>query len=280
MSPRTALVLGSGGITGIAWQLGILAGLAEAGIDLTGADRVIGTSAGSVVGVQITSGTPIADLYAEQLAPPDAELGGRLSRLALLKMVPPYVLPGDDRTKLARVGKLAMKAHEPGSIDREGIIRSRMDIEDWPARDLQITAVEAETGEFTVFTRDSGVDVVSAVAASCAVPTVWPPVAIEGRHYIDGGMRSTANVDLAAGAERVVVLAPLPQAISKKTSIRAQLDLVAPSEWTVITPDPEALAAFGRNLLDPAKRADAARAGMRQSAGLVDEVRHVWEEPG
>lgn len=272
----TALVLGGGGITGIAWELGILAGLAEAGIDLTDADRVIGTSAGSVVGVQITSGTPIADLYDGQLEPPDAELGGRLSRLALLKMVPPYILPGDGRTKLARVGRLALKSHEPGSVDREGVIRSRIHTEDWPDRDLQIAAVEAETGEFTVFTRDSGVDVAKAVAASCAVPTVWPPVAIDGRHYIDGGMRSTANVDLAAGAERVIVLAPLPQALSKKTSIRAQLEKIAPCEWSVITPDPEALAAFGKNLLDPAKRADAARAGLRQSAGLVDEVRHVW----
>lgn len=276
MTPRTALVLGGGGITGIAWELGILAGLAEAGIDLTDADRVIGTSAGSVVGVQITSGTPIAELYEEQLAPPDAELGGRLSRLALLKMVPPYVLPGDGRTKLARVGKMALKAHQPGSVDREGIIRSRINTEDWPDRDLRITAVEAESGEFTVFTRDSGVDVVRAVAASCAVPTVWPPVAIDGKHYIDGGMRSSANVDLAVGAERVIVLAPLPQALSKATSIRAQLEKVTPREWTVITPDPEALAAFGKNLLDPAKRADAARSGLRQSADLVDEVRHVW----
>ncbi|PUA81570.1 patatin-like phospholipase family protein [Nocardioides currus] len=276
MSPRTALVLGGGGITGIAWEVGILAGLAAEGVDLTGADRIIGTSAGSVVGVQVTSGTPIADLYDEQLSPPDAELGGRLSRLALIKMVPPFVLPGDGNTKRARIGKLAMKAHEPGSVDREGVIRSRIDTEEWPDRDLQITAVEAETGAFTVFTPDSGVDIVSAVAASCAVPTVWPPVAIDGRHYIDGGMRSTANVDLAAGAERVIVLAPLPQAFSKATSIRAQLEKVAAREWSVITPDAEALAAFGNNLLDPAKRADAARAGLRQAAGLVAEVRHIW----
>lgn len=272
----TALVLGGGGITGIAWELGILAGLAQAGIDLTDADRVIGTSAGSVVGVQITSGATITELYDEQLSPPDTELGGRLSRLALLKMVPPFVLPGDGRTKLARVGKLALQAHAPGSVDREGVIRSRIQTDDWPDRDLRITAVEAETGEFTVFTRESGVDVVGAVAASCAVPTVWPPVAIDGRHYIDGGMRSTANVDLAAGAERVIVLAPLPKALSKRTSIRAQLEKVAPRRWSVITPDPEALAAFGKNLLDPAKRADAARAGRRQSADLVDEVRQVW----
>ncbi|UUZ57723.1 hypothetical protein LP418_14930 [Nocardioides sp. B-3] len=148
----TALVPGGGGITGIAWELGIPAGLAEAGIDLTDADRVIGTSAGSVVGVQITSGTAIADLYATQLAPPDAEIGGRLSRLALLKMVPPYVLPGDGRTKLARVGKLALRSHQPGSADREGVIRSRIHTDDWPDRDLRITAVEAESGEFTVFT--------------------------------------------------------------------------------------------------------------------------------
>lgn len=272
----TALVLGGGGITGIAWELGILAGLAEAGVDLTDADRVIGTSAGSVVGVQVAGDTPIADLYADQLAPPDHELGGRLSRLALLKLVPPYLLPGDERTKLARIGALAMKSHAPGSADREGVIRSRIHTQVWPERDLQITAVEAETGRFTVFTPDSGVDVVSAVAASCAVPTVWPPVAINDHHYIDGGMRSAANVDLAAGADRVVVLAPIAQAYSLATSIRAQLERVAPREWTVITPDAEALAAFGKNLLDPAKRADAARAGLRQSAGLVDEMRHVW----
>lgn len=272
----TALVLGGGGITGIAWEIGILTGLAEAGLDLTGADRIIGTSAGSVVGVQITGGAPLSELYAEQLTPPDAEIGGRLSRLALLKLVPPYALPGSGRTKLARVGKLAMRMHPPGTADREGVIRSRINTNVWPERDLQITAVEAETGRFTVFTRDSDVDLVSAVAASCAVPTVWPPVAIGDQHYIDGGMRSAANVDLAAGADRVIVLAPISQSLSKATSIRSQLEKVGARQWSVITPDPEALAAFGKNLLDPAKRAGAARAGLRQSGDLVDEVRHVW----
>ena len=273
---RTALVLGGGGITGIAWELGILAGLAESGIDLTDADVVIGTSAGSVVGAQITTGTPLADLYASQLEPPDAELGGRLSRIAALKLVPPLLLPGSGRTKLARVGRVARAAHAPGSIDREAVIRARLPVHHWPERDLRITAVDAVSGEFTVFTAESGVDVVSAVAASCAVPTVWPPVEIGGRTYMDGGMRSTANVDVARGAERVVVLAPLPRSFSRKTSIRAQLEGLAPREWSVVTPDPEALAAFGKNLLDPEKRGDAAKAGLRQSRGLVDEMRHVW----
>ncbi|HYH33917.1 MAG TPA: patatin-like phospholipase family protein [Nocardioides sp.] len=273
---RTALVLGGGGLTGIAWELGILTGLARAGIDLTDAETVVGTSAGSVVGSQITSGTALEDLYAEQLTPADAELGGRLSRLAVLKMVPPYLLPGTGRDKRRRVGALALKAHEPGSVDREAVIRSRIHVDTWPDRDLRITAVEAETGRFTVFDRDSGVDLVTAVAASCAVPTVWPPVAIDGHHYIDGGMRSTTNLDIVAGAERVVVLAPLPQAFSRATSIRAQLGKVAPREWSVVTPDADALADFGKNLLDPAKRPDGARAGMRQSQDLVAEMTHVW----
>ena len=123
---------------------------------------------------------------------------------------------------------------------------------------------------------DSGVDLVAAVAASCAVPTVWPPVEIGGRTYMDGGMRSTANVDVAEGAERVVVLAPLPRSVSKKTSIRAQLERVGPRAWSVVTPDADALAAFGRNLLDPAKRAVAAEAGLRQARDLVDQVGPVW----
>jgi len=273
---RTALVLGGGGITGIAWEVGVLAGLARAGVDVTDAETIVGTSAGSVVGSQIASGQPLDEAYAEQLAPPDAEIGGRLGRLAALKLVPPYVLPGSGRDKLRRVGQLALRAHPPGSVDREGVIRSRLPAHDWPDRDLRITAVEAETGRFTVFDRDSGVDLVRAVAASCAVPTVWPPVSIDGHHYVDGGMRSTANLDLVAGAERVVVLAPLPRSFSRRTSLRAQLERVGPREWSVITPDAEALADFGRNLLDPAKRADAARAGLRQAGGLVDEVRHVW----
>jgi NTE family protein len=273
---RTALVLGGGGITGIAWELGILAGAARAGVDLTDADIVIGTSAGSVVGAQVTNGTALDDLYAAQLEPPDAELGGRLSRIAALKLAPPFLLPGSGRDKLARVGRVAMAAHAPGSIDREGVIRSRLPVQGWPERDLRVTAVDTQSGELTVFTRDSGVDLVSAVAASCAVPTVWPPVEIDGRFYMDGGMRSTANVDLARGVDRVVVLAPLPRSLSKKTSIRAQLEKVGAKEWSVITPDAEALAAFGKNLLDPAKRKASAEAGLRQSEALVDELRHVW----
>lgn len=275
---RRALVLGGGGITGIAWELGVLTGLAREGVDLTGADVVIGTSAGSFVGAQLRSGLTLEELYDAQLAPPQREIGGRLARTALLRLVPPYVVPGNESTKLRRVGTVALATQPPGSTDREAIIRAGLPSHEWPYdTDLRITAIEAETGRFTVFDRDSGVELAAAVAASCAVPTVWPPVAIDGRHYVDGGMRSTANVDLAAGSDRVVVLAPLPRAFSRRTSIRAQLREVSPKEWSVVVPDAPALADFGKNLLDTARRADAARAGLRQAAGLVEELHHVWQ---
>ena len=273
---RTALVLGGGGITGIAWELGILQGLAEAGLDLTTADVVVGTSAGSVVGAQITAAQPLADVYATQLEPPDHEIGARVARATMARLLPPMLIPGKPSRKLRRIGRLSMRTHPPGGEERIEVIRSRIGLEDWPERDLRITAVEAESGQFVAFNRRSGVDLVDAVAASCAVPLVWPAVTINGRHYVDGGMRSTANADLAHGCDRVVVLAPLPQAFSKHTSIHAQLDRVAPTHRAVLTPDEQALSAIGKNVLNPSKRADAARAGLRQAAEVADKVRRAW----
>ena len=169
-----------------------------------------------------------------------------------------------------------MRAHPPGGSERIEVIRSRIDVEKWPDRDLRVTAVEAENGEFTVFDKDSDVDIVHAVAASCAVPLVWPAVTIDGLHYVDGGMRSTCNADLARGADAVVVIAPLPQAFSKATSIRSQLAATGATRTAVVTPDAEALTAIGKNVLDPSKRADAARTGLRQAAEVVEKVRRAW----
>jgi NTE family protein len=274
---RTALVLGGGGITGIAWELGILKGLADAGVDLTAADLVIGTSAGSVVGAQVRSGRSLEELYATQLEPPDHEIGAEFTRATMIRMVLPMVLPGKPHRKRQRIGKAALRAHPPGGAERIEVIRSRIGVTEWPDADLRVTAVEAESGRSVVFDKTSGVDLVHAVAASCAVPLVWPAVTIDGRHYVDGGMRSTANVDLAQGYDVVVVIAPLPQSFSKATSIRAQLEKTGAARSAVVTPDAQALADIGKNVLDPAKRSDAARSGLRQSAEVLAAVRGAWE---
>jgi NTE family protein len=236
----------------------------------------VGTSAGSVVGAQITTGRTIDDLYKTQLEPADKEIGAKLSRLTLLRMLPPLLLPGSSSKKRSRIGAMSMKAHPPGGEKRVDVIRSRLGVEQWGDRDLKVTAVEAETGRFVVFDKDGEVDIVHAVAASCAVPLVWPAVTIDGKHYVDGGMRSTANVDLAKGADTVIVIAPLPQAFSKATSIKAQLDRTGASHTAVVTPDKEALVGIGKNVLDPAKRADAARAGLKQAGSVLEKVRAAW----
>lgn len=269
-------MLGGGGVTGIAWELGILKGLADTGVDVTGADSVTGTSAGSVVGAQVTGTRSLDEVYATQLAPPDHEIGAKVARTTMFRLVPPMLVPGSEERKLRRIGRMSMRAHPPGGTERLEVIRSRLGDVPWPDCDLRITAVEAETGAFVVFDRTSGVELVLAVAASCAVPLVWPAVAINGRHYLDGGMRSTANVDLARGADVVVVLAPIPQAFSKSTSIKAQLQRTGAARWVVITPDAQATADIGRNLLDPSQRAAAARTGLRQAADEAERVRKVW----
>ena len=275
--PRTALVLGGGGLTGIGWEAGILKGLADLGVDLSAADTVVGTSAGSVVGALLTT-HQVDEVYDEQVRPPSRELGAPdYRRTMMLRLALPALFPGSSRTKRRRIGAAALRAHPAGGHERVEVIRSRIGVEDWPERDLRITTVNAQTGEFVVFTRDSGVDLVHAVAASCAVPLVWPAVLIDDTPYIDGGMRSTTNADVASDATDVVmVLAPLPQAFSRSTRISAQLARVGAARHVVITPDRQSVAAFGSNVLDPSRRPDAAREGLRQAVDVIEQVRAAW----
>jgi len=279
--PRTALVLGGGGITGIAWEIGVLAGLADAGIDLSTADLVVGTSAGSVVGAQLCSGADLEQLYAGQLEPPSgAEQVARLGRGTLARYGLAMLLSRrDDAAFRRRIGALARKAADTGrtppEADRRAAIASRLPDPEWSDRPLVITAVDAGSGEFTRFTRRSGVELVAAVGASCAVPGVYPPVTIDGSRYMDGGMRSPANADLAAACDRIVVIAPLPRGVGPMTSVDAQVTGLV-SRVVVVSPDSASLTAIGKNVLDPAAREPAARAGRAQAASVADRVREVW----
>jgi NTE family protein len=274
---RQALVLGGGGVTGIAWMTGLLAGLAEAGTDLATADLVVGTSAGSVVGAQILSDITLEELYAAQLKEPTAEVAVTMGISALLGFVVNSLWPGDERVGRARLGRAAMKARTVPEAERRAIIEQRLPNRSWPDRRLIITAVDAETGEARNFDRDSGVSLADAVAASCAVPLVWPPITINGRRYIDGGVRSPANADLAVGCECVVVLAPLAMALRRSGRIGSQLASLGPHVRSiVVSPDANARNAIGRNVLDPAHRVASARAGHAQAPGVAAAVAAVW----
>ncbi|RBY74534.1 patatin-like phospholipase family protein [Geodermatophilus sp. TF02-6] len=277
---RTALVLGGGGITGIAWEIGVLAGLAEAGTDLSGADLVVGTSAGSVVGAQVTSGADLEALYARQLEPPAQERAARMTRAALARYGWALLRSrGDDVAFRRRVGALALAAERagltPSEQERLDVIGSRLVGREWPDRPLVLTAVDAHTGEFRTFDRDSGVPLLQAVAASCAVPGVYPPVTVDGSRYVDGGMRSAANADLADGCDRVVVLAPIPRGVGPMASVDAQVTGMV-ARVAVVAPDADSRRAIGRNVLDPAARAGSARAGRDQAARVAERVSEAW----
>lgn len=275
---RRALVLGGGGITGIAWEWGMLAGLARAGVDLTGADLVVGTSAGSVVGAQVASGLDVERCYATQLEPANGEVAAALGPATILRYALAQFGPGGPQGTRARLGRLALRTATMPEAERVAVIESRLPVQTWPDRPLLVTAVDAGSGAFATFDRDAGVPLARAVAASCAVPGVWPPVTIDGRRYVDGGMRSGANADLAAGYDRVVVLAPLPRGLGRMTPAATQVEaLRARSRVELVSPDRGALRAIGRNVLDPARRGAAARSGVVQSESVLDRIRSVWE---
>jgi NTE family protein len=277
-----ALVLGGGGITGIAWELGMLAGLLEHGVDLRDADLIVGTSAGSVVGAQIATGVDPQERYAAQLAPADGEVAAALGRGTMLRFGLAMIGRRDPQRVRARIGRIARQAQTVPEAERIAVIARRLPVHEWPRRALRIAAVDAHSGEFVALDRDAGVPLVEAVAASCAVPGVWPPVSAGGRRFIDGGMRSPANADLAAGCSRVVVLAPVVRGIGPLVGVDAQVAALRAegARVALASPDPAAVAAIGRNVLDPARRAGAARAGRAQAAAAAEAIAAVWERVG
>ena len=262
-----ALVLAGGGVTGIAWETGVLLGMSELG-RLGTFDAVIGTSAGAAVGAQLTSGTPLPALYARQVADEHGEIAPELDLEPLIEF---FTSMGDmsngvPQEKLVEVGAFALAAKTVSLEERRAVIAWRLPSHEWPSLDLRVTTVDADTGELVVLDAASGVSLVDAVMASCAVPGVWPPVPLLGRRLIDGGVRSGTNLDLAEGFGEVLVLAPMTQGPMKELVAREAAALTG--AVTVVTADEETEAAVGANPLDPSMRRPAAEAGLRQGRAL------------
>ncbi|HET6501719.1 MAG TPA: patatin-like phospholipase family protein [Amycolatopsis sp.] len=276
---RRGLVLGAGGVAGIAWETGLLAGLAEGGADPCTADLVVGTSAGSTVAAQVTSGVAVSDLYRRQADPVShtRELPALLGREALLALFSgAYGETQDVLDRRRRIGAMALAAPTVSEAERRAVIAARLPVHDWPPGDLRIVAVDAESGETRVFDSAWGVELVDAVAASGAVPQTWPPVTIGGRRYIDGATRSAENADLAAGCDRVLVVKAMEipgvdNLARQVTALREQ-----GSRVVVLSPDAASVAAIGPNLLDPAVRGPAAKAGYRQGLRSAAEAGEFW----
>lgn len=284
-----ALVLGGGGIVGIAWEVGVLRGLRDGGAYVAGADLIVGTSAGSVVGTQLAAHRNLDDLYALQLLDSDGVIEERMQEIDLAALQTIFMKWGlaQEMTEplMAEIGGLALQAKTATEGAWTAAIEHALAVPEWPERDLRVTAVDAASGAFQVWTRASGVPLCLAVASSCTVPGLFPPVTIDGRRYVDGGVRSGTSVDLAIGYDHVLVIAPIGASAQGIGGIaRRQLDSeveavrAAGSSVEVILPDAEAMEAFGPNLMDPSRRTAAAEAGMRQGLAAAESLRASWSE--
>jgi NTE family protein len=289
-----ALVLGGGGSTGNAWLIGVVAGLFDAGLDVTTADLTIGTSAGSTAAAQIAGATPPELFTAVLAADPQQRSGpvgsdrGRVPNRPVadhLERITKIIASAEDAADMRRrmgAAALDMDAASDGSWQTQwrGTVASRLPSQRWPQRTVLITAVDARTGEPVVFDRHSGIDLADAVAASCASGL---PYRIGDNRYIDGGYRSNAeNADLAAGYARVLVLSPFGgrslAPLEWGVHLATQVDKLRArgSRVATIFPDSDSEHMFGANAMDLSLRPAAARAGHDQGRALAGQLAEFW----
>jgi NTE family protein len=275
-----ALVLAGGGVAGIAWETGFLLGVQDESplisSRLIGADMLLGTSAGSTVAAQIGSGACLEDLFARQVSETTDEIAPDVDIDELMALFEDAAAdPGlSVAERRMRIGQLALSAPTVPPEVRRAVIEKRLPSHEWPERPLKITAIDVESGERAIFDRSSGVGLVDAVAASCAVPAVWPPVTIGHRQFMDGGAGSHANVDAVADYETVVMLAPTtsPGVSPFGRSLADELAHHRAGPAIGIFADDASIAAFGRNPLDPDCRAPSAVAGREQGRRTAAEL--------
>lgn len=294
--PTRALVLGGGGPVGIAWESGLAAGLAESGINVGDADLIIGTSAGSAVGAQLAMGRSPQQMYAAVAAdssktsdgPTRANTGtgGAAPNLMPLMELMQKAARDDVSPEAVRkeIGAFALGAKTMSEEDFIATFgRMLASSESWPSKKYMCTAVDALEGTFHTWSNDSGVPLSRAIASSCSVPGVYPPITINGRRYIDGGMRSGTNADLAKGYDTVLVVSvsaggegPMAEASQKR--LDGELDVLrqSGSKVVLVSPDERSREAFGLNLMDFRRRGGAAEAGLAQGRTEAAKLTGSW----
>lgn len=284
-NPGWALVCGGGGVWGIAWMTGLAAGLEDQGVDLRSASLFVGTSAGSVVATQLLGPLGTGELLARQTDPDKQprELTPPPDCLAtIMEVMSQEWASPQDRVKA--ICDLAFATETVSVAERREAIADRLapQADGWPEKRLLLTAVDTGTLDLVTFDAESGVSLTDAVAASCAVPGVWPPVRIDGKHYVDGGVWHTAeNAHLATGYEEVLILSPMGMAADGSGALNPALAKDAAklesagARVGVITADAASLAAMSPGVLDPATREPAVRAGLAQGRAEARRVREL-----
>lgn len=313
---RIGLVVSAGGAVGYAFHSGVLAAIARAtGWDPRGADLVVGTSAGALVAALLRAGFPASDLAARILGEPLSEEAGRM----IGRLGPPQEFPGWLAARPGRgmasapllrrgltrpgsvgLGALVAAALPPGRISAAPLSEAvrRAFGNGWPQKTTWICAVDLAEGRRVVFGRP-GVpqpDLGDAVAASCAIPAYFEPVLIEGRRYVDGGVRSATNLDLVAGQRLDLVIVSssmsgsltslagslgLPVRAASRVRLVREAAAVRRSGTDVVIFEPTAedLRTMGLNLMDGGRSPEVASQALRstnrrlETDGLGDRLR-------
>jgi NTE family protein len=284
-----ALVLGGGGPVGIGWESGLMVGLAGAGVSLVTADQIIGTSAGSVVGAQLALGIDVVETLTLAAAPLPITADGGAGMDALFGAIAASIAgrATHEETRVA-VGRVAL---ETATVDEDTFVSRFSTVEGarWPAS-FCCTAVDTATGALKVWDAAAGVALPRAVASSCAVPGIFPPITLDGRRYMDGGMRTSLNVDLAAGADVVVAFScmalsvpdgfsnPVTDAINAVQSAEIDRLIASGSRLEIIAPSDEFLeiSGWGLNLMDTTRVQAAFDAGRRQGEVEAARIGPFW----
>lgn len=277
-----ALVLGGGGSLAIGWQLGYIAALDKAGIDVRHSDLVIGTSGGAQVATGITSNKSWEDIFEEQIAPksnetpPSQDMSDMFARYANIEK--------ESNTPKEWIENYSEYALEDNKFDESEHIKRlkhRIKMENWP-KNLMITAVNAQLAERVAFTSESEVDLYRAMASSGSLPGVWPTTTVNGQKHFDGGCHSMENADLAKDAKKVLILSTnlpistpykLDDAIKELEDNGAEVKLITPSQDIF-----DKLNELGGNTVDPSIRPALAKLGEEQGRKDIEMIKQFWNE--
>ena len=284
-----ALVLGGGGPVGVAWEAGLLAGLAEAGVDLSGADRIVGTSAGSIVGARLARGDAPADLFTASAAVSTPEGGAPAVDAEALMAIGSAIFEGitGARPHEEIVRELGQKALAADTISEErfaDVVGPSLG-PDWPDGDFACTAYDVDSGDFVAWDAASGAPFDRAVTSSCAVPGIFPPITIGGRRYMDGGVISGTNAGLVEGHDQVVIVSVISRVVpGAEEFLRGPLDLeinalrAAGAEVELIEFDDASQAAAGGNLMafTPDVVGVVGAAGVDQGRAEAERIGALW----